>query len=145
MSEKVASGEVEGAATSSHVAKWGDALAMGFAVVPGALIRGQNKLGLDLVDLAVLLNIIIHWWTPGEWPYPQPRVIANRIGVSIRTVERHLESLERRGLLVRHPAEKSPDGLARRRIELTGLVSKLEGFARAGIAMRQEFAAGRGA
>ncbi len=127
-------------ASSLAVAKWGDALAMGFAIVPSALIRGQDKLGLDAVDLAILLNIIMHWWTPHEWPYPQPRVIAKRMGISTRTVERRLESLEQREFLVRHAAEKTPEGLARRRIELTGLVRRLEGFARAGLAMRHEFA-----
>ncbi len=138
--------EEDGAAPATHItAKWGGALAMGFAVVPGALIRGQAKHGLDAVDLAVLLNIIMHWWTPGDWPYPQPRVLANRIGVSIRTVERRLESLEARGFLVRLPTEKSAQGLARRRIDLTGLVVRLQGFARAGLALRQEIAAERGA
>jgi DNA-binding HxlR family transcriptional regulator len=66
--------------------------------------------------------------------------VAKRIGVSTRTVERRLESLEDREFLIRHPAEKSPDGLARRRIELTGLVRRLGGFARAGLAMRRQFA-----
>jgi hypothetical protein len=121
-------------------AKWGDALEMGFVIVPGVLIRAQAKLGLDAVDLAVLLNILLHWWTPGDWPYPQPRVLANRIGVSTRTIERRLESLEKREFLVRLPPEKSADGLARRRIDLTLLVRRLKGFARVGLTMRQEFA-----
>ncbi|HEX4706729.1 MAG TPA: hypothetical protein VH229_03280, partial [Candidatus Udaeobacter sp.] len=121
-------------------AKWGDALAMGYALIPGVLIRGQAKLGLDAVDLAILLNVVLHWWSAEDWPYPQPRVLAKRIGVSTRTIERRLESLQQRGFLVRHAAEKSSDGIARRRIELTGLVRRLEAFARAGLAMRQEFA-----
>jgi DnaD N-terminal domain len=125
--------------SSAAAAKWGEALSMGFAIVPSVLIRAQAKLGLDAVDLAVLLNVIIHWWTPGEWPYPQPRVLANRMAVSTRTVERRLESLEKRGFLIRHPPEKSSDGLARRRIDLSGLVGRLQGFARAGLAMRQEW------
>jgi hypothetical protein len=120
-------------------AKWGDALSMGFAIVPSVLIRAQAKLGLDTVDLAVLLNVILHWWTPGEWPYPQPRVLAKRMAVSTRTVERRLESLEERGFLIRHPPEKSSDGLARRRIDLSGLVVRLQAFARAGLVMRQEW------
>ncbi len=114
---------------------------MGFAIVPGVLIRAQAKLELDTTDLAILLNLILHWWKVGEWPYPQPSVLARRIGVSTRTVERHLEGLEERGFLLRHPSVKSPDGLACRRIELTGLVERLKAFSRAGLKMRQEFTA----
>jgi DNA-binding MarR family transcriptional regulator len=99
------------------------------------LIRAQAKLELDALDLAILLNLILHWWTPKDWPYPPPRILANRIGVSIRTIERRLESLEQRGFLIRHPSEKSPEGLAHRRIELTPLVVRLQAFARAGLAM----------
>src|SRR5689334_11942338 len=75
--------------------KWGSALEAGFQIIPNVLIRGQAKLGLDPLDVVILLNLNMHWWTPGDLPYPQPRVIANRIGVSIRTVERRLEALER--------------------------------------------------
>lgn len=122
-------------------AKWGDALVMGFAIVPGVLIRAQAKLGLDAIDLAILLNVLLHWWKPGEWPYPPPSLIARRVGVSTRTIERHLESLQDRGFLVRHQSTASPDGLAVRRIELTGLVSRLQAFARAGLEMRKELTA----
>lgn len=69
---------------SGAAAKWGDALSMGFAIIPGVLIRAQAKLELDALDLAILLNLILHWWTPKDWPYPPPRILANRIGVSIR-------------------------------------------------------------
>lgn len=120
-------------------AKWGDGLRMGYLIVPGVLLRAQAKLGLDATDLAVLLNIILHWWTPDDWPYPQPSMIARRMGVSTRTVERRLEGLEERGFLIRHPSEKSRDGFVIRRIELTGLVQRLEAFARAGLEMRASF------
>jgi hypothetical protein len=119
-------------------AKWGDALGMGFVIVPGVLIRAQEKLGLDPTDLAILLNILLHWWKPGDWPYPPPSLIARRIGVSTRTVERRLESLQERNFLIRHGSEKSKDGLAQRRIELTGLVLRLQAFARAGLEMRND-------
>jgi hypothetical protein len=95
-------------------AKWGDALGMGFVIVPGVLIRAQEKLGLDPTDLAILLNILLHWWKPGDWPYPPPSLIARRIGVSTRTVERRLESLQERNFLIRHGSEKSKDPSTRK-------------------------------
>ena len=61
-------------------AKWGSALDAGFQIVPNVLIRAQSKLGLDALDLAILLNINLHWWTPHDLPYPRTSMIANRVG-----------------------------------------------------------------
>lgn len=127
-----------GASQSLALAKWRSAIDAGFQVVPNVLIRAQSKLGLDPVDLAILLNITLHWWRSDELPYPQPKVIANRVGVSVRTVERRLEDLEKRGFLARMPSEKSADRLARRRIDLSGLVEKLEAAAAQNLALRAQ-------
>ena len=61
------------------------------------------------------------------------------MGVSVRTVERRLESLEDRGFLERLPIEKPKGKLARRPINLANLISVLEGLARANLEMRQAF------
>jgi len=124
------------APASLALAKWRSAISAGFQVVPNVLIRAQSRLGLDPVDLAILLNITLHWWRTDELPYPQPKVIAHRIGVSTRTVERRLEDLEKRGFLSRLAAEKSADKLARRRIDLSGLVEKLEKAAAVNLELR---------
>jgi hypothetical protein len=119
------------------VAKWGRALDAGFQIIPNVLIRAQTKLDLDPLDLAILLNIGLHWWTPHDLPYPRTSVIANRVGVSMRTVERRLEKMQASGLIVRHPPEKTKDGLSVRWFDLRGLVERLEAFAQANLEMRQ--------
>jgi len=121
-------------------AKWGKALDAGFQIVPNVLLRGQAKLGLDPLDVVILLNIALHWWQRDDLPFPQPRVIANRAGVSIRTIERRLEDLERRGFLRRLAPEKSRNRLSQRRIDLGGLVERLQEYATTNLARR----AGRG-
>lgn len=125
-----------GASATLALAKWRTSLTAGFQVVPNVLVRAQSKLGLDPLDLAILLNITMHWWRTDELPYPQPKVIANRVGVSTRTVERRLEQLEQRGFIARLAAEKSADKLARRRIDLSGLVAKLESAAAVNLELR---------
>jgi len=119
-------------------AKWGDAIDAGFQIVPNVLFRGQSKLGLDTLDLVIILNITLHWWLPGDLPFPQPRVIANRTGVSVRTIERRLEALEQRGFLKRLPAEKSRNNLRQRRIDLSGLVRQLQEYAAVNLAQRAQ-------
>lgn len=129
----------EGSTSTLASAKWRSALSAGFQLVPNVLVRAQSKLGLDPLDVVIILNITMHWWRPGELPYPQPKVIANRVGVSTRTVERRLEHLEQRGLIARLAAEKSPDKLVRRRIDLSGLVSKLEAAAATNVESRSRW------
>jgi Helix-turn-helix domain len=119
-------------------AKWGNALDAGFQIVPDVLIRAQSKLGLETTDLAVLLNITMHWWDADNLPYPRPSVIAKRIGVSKRTVERSLERLQTANLISRLPAEKAKDGLSVRRFDLTGLVVRLKEFAVNNLASREQ-------
>ncbi len=87
--------------------------------------------------MAILLNITLHWWGPGDLPYPRTSVIANRVGVSVRTVERRLERMQADDLLVRHPPEKIRDGLAIRRFDLSGLVERLQKLAEANLEMRR--------
>src|ERR1019366_4860995 len=67
--------------------KWGSALDAGFQVVPSVLVKAQSRLGLDAVDCMILLNLNLRWWQRDRLPYPPPALIAQRMGVSRRTVE----------------------------------------------------------
>lgn len=129
-----------GNATSGSVlkAKWGRALDAGFQLIPNVLIRAQNQLGLDAVDVVVLLNLTLHWWGPDDWPYPRPTIIANRMGVSKRTVERRLEKLEKAGFVQRLPAPPvSKTGIPKvKRYRLTGLVERLQTAAAVNLTQR---------
>lgn len=102
------------------VRKFGEAAKAGFQVVPDVLLKNQEKLGISHVEMVVLLNILMHWWTPGQNPYPRASTIAKRMKSSHRTVQRAIAALE--------------DKLILRKVELQGkttfdpapLVSKLE-------------------
>ena len=99
----------------------------GFTAVPDVLIRSQSHLNLSANEMVVILNLLLHWWEgDGQWPYPRLSTIANRMGVTRRTVERAILSLESKGLLMRLEGEFSPDGLTVRRFDLSGLVSELQ-------------------
>jgi hypothetical protein len=106
--------------------KWGIAALPGFQLVPNVLFRAQRHLGLDSVDVVILLNIALHWWGPGRLPFPSPGIIANRMGVSRRTVERRIARLEERGFLRRLPPWGNDSRVRQRPFEMTGLVTKLE-------------------
>ena len=122
---------------SSPIAdKWGAALVGGFQVIPNVLVRAQAHLGLDAVDVVVLLNMNMHWWRKGEFPFPRPTIIARRMGISKRTVERRIEKLVKAGLLERMPLQ-GDDSL--RRYRLDGLVRRLSDAAELGLNQRDYF------
>jgi hypothetical protein len=89
--------------------KWGDALNAGFQLVPDVLLKHQDRLGLTPVDLVVLLNVLMHWWFADQLPFPKTALIARRMGVGQRTVQRSLQRLEQRGLIERVKGQKPGD------------------------------------
>ena len=106
-------------------AKWGDALNAGFQLVPDILLKHQDRLGLNANDLVVLLNVLMHWWYAEKLPFPRTTLIAGRMGVGQRTVQRSLKRLEELALIerVKGPERNSvtqfnPSGLVRRLIPL---------------------------
>lgn len=116
---------------SPALAKWGGAVTHGengFQIVPNLLLRKQAELGLNATDLLVLLNITMHWWGPDDFPFPRPSVIAQRMGVSARTVERSITKLRSKELLDRLPRMRR-DGPSVRPFDMRGLVERLERIA----------------
>ncbi len=108
--------------------KWGAALANGFVVVPTLLLRRQHELGLESTELVVLLNLLAAWWDVSDLPFPRSSTIANRMGVSVRTVQRCLEQLERKNLILRVGPEQGKSGVVTR-YDLAGTVHRLQELA----------------
>ena len=112
----------------------------GFLIVPDVLVRSQAYLGLSPVDVVVLLNVGMHWWQEDNLPYPRPSVIANRMGISTRTVERRLANLQENGFLKRREAEVlTTKGKKKtvRRFDLSGLIQKLAPLAERNLQLRK--------
>ena len=110
-------------------AKWGDAVAAGYQVLPDALLRGQKLLNLTATDIVVIANLNQAWWYEDRLPYLQPQTIAKRMGVSERSVQRSLSRLRERGFL-QQSRKKQDDGTVRYYHDLSGLRMQLEQLAR---------------
>ena len=109
--------------------KWGEeVIKSGYQMIPDVLVRCQKFLGLEAMDVLILLNITMHWWNYDNLPHPRPSAIANRMSVSTRTVERRIARMQKSGLIVRMPSEDK-DGKTVRRYDLSRLVRKLKKFA----------------
>jgi DNA-binding transcriptional regulator YhcF (GntR family) len=102
----------------------------GYTVIPNVLLQAQRRLGLDVLNLNLLLQITKHWWTAGENPYPGRAHLAEVMTVHPRTVQRRLREPEQAGFL-RHVERHGVDGRQMtNEYDLGGLVEKLQPFAK---------------
>lgn len=117
--------------------KWGVALNDGFLVIPVALLRHQHALKLNDGEVVVLLNLLASWWGINELPYIQTSSIAKRMGVSRRTAQRQVESLEVKGFIKRIWSKDALVERAGASYDLSDTVFKLKEFGQFGRAERK--------
>jgi predicted transcriptional regulator len=115
-------------------ARYGVVAEAGFQPLPDVLLWYQFELGIRSEDLNVLLHILAHWYSPSRAPFPSAKRIANRMGVSERTVERSLTHLRRQGLIKRVESIGPHGGKAH---DVRPLIERLKPFAEDVVAKRQ--------
>lgn len=115
----------------------------GFTFVPSVILRAQARLHIDATELAVLLHLIDHWWEDDSMPFPSKKRLAERLGVSDKTVQRAMKRLEDEGLIKREPRSHASGGQASNRYDLSPLVEKLKPIARDMVEAREQAAATR--
>jgi len=79
----------------------------GWTVIPTIILEKQHALGLDPIDVNILLQLAKYWWYSDNPPHPSKRTIAELIGVDASTVRRHIARMEDEGL-IRREARSSP-------------------------------------
>jgi hypothetical protein len=94
------------------------------------LVRNQSTLGLDNTDVVVLLNVVMLWWEKaGEMSFsPRPSVIARRMGVNVRTIQRHLRHLRVKDLLKHLPWGRASQAFASHQFDPSEFVKEMEEF-----------------
>lgn len=82
--------------------KWGvDLMKAGWTLLPNTLFMRQRALGLDSVDINILLVLLSHWWQADNLPYPAKKTIADAIGCDESTVRRRIQAMEKAGFVKR--------------------------------------------
>lgn len=106
--------------------KWGEkVMREGHCTIPSLLLRAQRRLHLNPSQLAVLLQIIDHWWEPDRKPFPSKKELSFRLGISERQVQRYITDLEQEGLLRRKERYSEQGGRLTNFYDLQGLVDRL--------------------
>lgn len=93
--------EREITADNTVAKKWGNAVGpgSGWVAVPLSLLRLQRKYGLNPTDMMVLINLLAHWWSPESAVFPRNSIIAKRMDIDPRTVQRSTKKLRDKGLM----------------------------------------------
>lgn len=91
--------------------KWSPALMeAGWTVLPSIILEKQQALGLDPVDVNILLQLARHWWYSERPPFPSKGTIAQCMNMSTSSVQRHIAQMERDGLIKREYRYKADKG-----------------------------------
>jgi len=115
----------------------------GWTVFPNVLFERQQALGLDPLDINILLHIASYWWSESGKPHPSKVTIAKAIGVDPRTVQRRIAALETANLIRREERRISKSGSKTNVYHLEGLIEAAKPYALEKIRERDARAAER--
>ena len=91
--------------------KWSKPLwRAGWIGFPSVFVERQQALGLDPLDLNIILHLADYWWTKDRKPFPSKKTIADAMGVTPRTVQRRIASMEKEGLIRRQQRRTKGQG-----------------------------------
>lgn len=118
--------------------RWGKSLtAAGWTAVPSVLLKYQKQLGLEPLDLNILLQLAKHWWEAGNLPFPSKASIAGSIGVKPRSVQRRIAKMEKVGLIHRIERRKADGTSQSNAYTFEGLIERATTYAEHELAARE--------
>ncbi|MDZ5781602.1 helix-turn-helix domain-containing protein [Stenotrophomonas maltophilia] len=113
--------------TSSTELIWGKKVySHGYAAVPSILLQSQAKLGLNNTQLAICIQLLDYWHDPSRKPFPSKKDLAQRMGVTEKTVQTNIKALEKKGLILRETRKSSAGDWASNIYHLDGLVKTIQ-------------------
>ena len=111
--------------------KWSKPLMdAGWTVIPTVIIERQQVLGLDPIDVNILMHLASYWWTHDNKPHPSKKTIAAAIGVHPRTVQKRIANMEKDGLIRREERRTLGQGSKTNLYHFDGLIKEATPFAK---------------
>ena len=118
--------------------KWGKPLMdAGYTIFPDTILVRQQALGLDPVDINIILHLARHWWKKDNAPHPSKKSIAAAVGVHPRTVQRRIAAMESGGLIRRENRRTASNTNKTNCYHFDGLVAEATPFAEEALQERE--------
>ena len=108
----------------------------GWTALPSIILDKQHALGIDSLDLNILLQLAKHWWKRDGLPYPAKDTIAQVIGVDSSTIRKRIARMEREGLIQRLERYDKKGGQQSNHYSFDGLIKKMVPHAEEAIALK---------
>lgn len=102
----------------------------GWNAIPSIIIERQAALGLDALDMNIIVHLSNYWWTADNLPHPSVEKIAKAIGVNPRTVQKRIKALEELNIIERQQRRKTPKGSDTNLYDFTGLIAAATPYAK---------------
>lgn len=99
---------------------------LGFCIVPSLLMKAQARLGVNPVQFNIIMQLMDSWWEHERRPWPGKKLLAGRLNMSERQVQRQIAELEQAGLVSRIARTLPSKGKTTNAYDLSGLVAKLK-------------------
>ena len=118
--------------------KWSKPLMdAGWTAIPTVIFERQRALGLDALDVNILLHLAAYWWTPDNKPHPAKGTIAAAINVAPRTVQRHIAAMEKANFIRRQQRRLPGKGSKTNVYHFDGLIAAALPFAKEKLAEKK--------
>ena len=118
--------------------KWSKPLMKaGWTAFPNVILENQKALGLDALDVNILLHIAKYWWHKDNKPHPSKVTIAAAMDVEPRTVQRHIADMEKASLIRREERRIPGTGSLTNIYHLDGLIEHAAPFAEKNLEVRE--------
>ena len=106
---------------------WGKAVYRhGYAGIPSILIQAQKRLGINAMQMNIIVQLLDYWFEPSRKPFPTKRELANRIDVTEKTIQTNIRALEKAGLIQREMRRTAAGDWNSNIYHLDGLIAKVQ-------------------
>jgi len=113
--------------SSSTERIWGSAvLSHRYTGIPSILIQGQQRLGVNALQMNILVQLLDYWREPERKPFPTKKQIAQRIGVTAKTIRNNARLLGEAGLVKREMRKTASGDWNSNVYHLNGLVERVQ-------------------
>ncbi len=108
----------------------------GWTALPSIILDKQHALGINALDLNILLQLAKYWWKRDDLPHPSKETLAEAIGVDTSTIRKRIARMEREGLIQRIDRYDAKGGQTSNHYSFDGLIKKMMPHAAASLDLK---------